>query len=226
MKQDAELMELISKDFTPAEGRGWSLDVVDISEAEARQGREFAIQILKIPPNSPELQHQKAEDAVPFLYRRGERMPTMSAGYSMRRRHLPFMRQARGDVLLTGLGIGMVANAASRLDTVSSVTVIELDKHLARMIRPQLLPGIKVEVADAWAWTPRNGAAYDVIWHDIWSQLNVPVVYPEHLRIMARYAAWLKPEGWQSCFEHEQIVRMAREAGLTSPGPDVPNQTV
>lgn len=196
--------------FQPVSGHGWDLVISDITEQDVEYQRQECRR-LGIPEDDRSAQAYLPEKAVPFLYKRGNPVPIMPGNQSMRTRHNIFMAQARGDVLLTGLGFGMIANAAARLPQVNSVTVVEIDKHLVRMMQPQLLPKVKVEIADAWRWTPRFDHLYDVIWHDIWSELNIAVVLSSHLDIMGRYGAWLKDGGWQSCFEHGQMLRYAEE---------------
>jgi len=197
------------------------LTVADITPADV----ELFWHEVSIRPGSeldPDNALFKPERSVSFLYRIGEAMPRMSSNYTMRLRHLPVMRVAHGDVLLTGLGLGMVAVGLLKLPTVRSVTVIELDKHLIRMMRSQLPPALKIEHADAFHWQPRFNARYDVIWHDIWSDLGIQRVLPEHQEIMDLYAYFLKPGGWQECFMHDRMVEVLRQkpGGLFCPTPD------
>lgn len=88
--------------------------------------------------------------------------------------HLDFMLRAHGHVLITGLGLGCVARGCLANPNVKSVTVIEQDSDVLRLVRPYLPPRIQIIRANAVAWirSKGNGPAlklFDCAWHDLWS---------------------------------------------------------
>lgn len=88
------------------------------------------------------------------------------------RDHLWFIGQAKGHVLINGLGLGMCALAAANKDDVLSVTVIEASEDVIKLVASQIShPKITVIHADAYEWTPPKGMVYDAVWHDVWDDL-------------------------------------------------------
>jgi hypothetical protein len=99
-----------------------------------------------------------------------------------------------GDVLVTGLGLGMVAEAILQPGSpVRCVTIVELSSDVIRLVGPYLdarYPGrIELVEADAFAWNAAAGRRYSVGWHDIWPDPLAPEVAMEVDRLQARYAA-------------------------------------
>lgn len=99
-----------------------------------------------------------------------------------------------GDVLVTGLGLGMVAETilTARPATVTSVTVLEASAEVIELVAPYLEARhparLAVVRADAFEWTPPAGARYSVVWHDIWPNPFDPRSVDESHELMARYA--------------------------------------
>lgn len=125
-----------------------------------------------------------------------------------RRTNLPFVARALqvgGDVLVAGLGLGMVLVPLLRSEAVASVTVLEREPEVVSLVEPALrsLPraepgaepgigGLRVVVADAHEWRPPSGAAYSAIYADLW-----PDICADNLEEMdafrIRYEPYLAP---------------------------------
>jgi hypothetical protein len=79
-----------------------------------------------------------------------------------------------GEVLITGLGLGLVAEAVLRPpdSPVKHVTILEIAPEVIKLVGPYLkrrYPGkITIVEASAFAWTPPAGRRFSVGWHDIW----------------------------------------------------------
>ena len=107
-----------------------------------------------------------------------------------------------GDVLLTGLGLGLVAEAMLRpaASTVRRVTVIELSPDVIRLVKPYLdrrYPGrVEVVEADAFTWVPPQGRRFTIGWHDIWPDPYTPAVAKDMRRLGGRYSAWCDWQGF------------------------------
>jgi hypothetical protein len=91
--------------------------------------------------------------------------------------HYDFVRQAKGHVLINGLGIGMSLNAilkneenGSRID---KVTVVEIDQDVIDLVGPHYLRDPRVEIvhASAFDYQPPKGIRYNAVWHDIWDSI-------------------------------------------------------
>lgn len=79
-------------------------------------------------------------------------------------------------VLINGLGLGMVLQAALSYDHVEHVDVVEADERVIKLIGPHYLkdPRVNIIHADAYeqarAW-PR-GSKWDIAWSDIWPEIS------------------------------------------------------
>jgi predicted membrane-bound spermidine synthase len=80
---------------------------------------------------------------------------------------------AHGNVLVAGLGIGLVIIPMCKNPVVKSVTVIEKNKDVIKLVEPHIRHK-KLEVihADIFDWKPENGRKWDIIWFDIWHGVN------------------------------------------------------
>jgi spermidine synthase len=98
-----------------------------------------------------------------------------------------------GDVLITGLGLGMVAETIlrSQPDSTTSVTVVEAASEVIDLVGPHLEAThpsrLTIVHADAFAWTPPEDVRFSVVWHDIWPNPFDPRSVTESRQLMARY---------------------------------------
>ena len=113
------------------------------------------------------------------------------------------IEQARvrgGDVLITGLGLGLVV--ASILEfpggQVTRVVVIERSADVIGLVAPSLESRydgqIEVINADAFKWLPPPERRFSVAWHDIWPNPHEPGVLAQAEQLERRYAPYC---GWQ-----------------------------
>jgi len=81
------------------------------------------------------------------------------------------IHKARGNVLVAGLGLGYVVYHMAKKKSVTSITVIEKDREIIKLIWPHLRKhiGHKVKViqADIYEWKPGK-QRFDYAWFDIW----------------------------------------------------------
>lgn len=80
------------------------------------------------------------------------------------------------DVLINGLGIGMVLQAMLDIPNVRSVTVIEISQEVINLVKPHYVnrygdKRLEVHWADALIWKPPANKRYAVVWHDIWNSI-------------------------------------------------------
>ena len=106
--------------------------------------------------------------------------------------HRDILAAARGDVLLLGLGIGLLPAMLADVDAVRSITIIERSTDVMRLVEPHLMSefgsrkGIRIITSDADTWQPA-GDRYDVVWID---HVLKPIQGDER-------EAWLaKARGW------------------------------
>lgn len=105
----------------------------------------------------------------------------MSDTPAEQRENTGFIVNATGDVLIAGLGIGMVIIPLLAKTTVKSVFVVEkshdvidlveapLRKELARRFGEERSYDLGVMEADIFDWEPPKGEKWDTIYFDIWA---------------------------------------------------------
>lgn len=124
------------------------------------------------------------------------------------RDHIEFIYQAKGHVLINGLGLGMCAKAAANKDEVLSVTVIEASEDVINLVAHQLdNPKITVIHSDAYTWAPPHGVVYDVVWHDIWDNLCTDNL-EEMTKLHRKYG---RRSVWQGSWGKEYLKSKQRE---------------
>lgn len=111
--------------------------------------------------------------------------------------HSYAVHQAKGSVLIMGLGIGMVVAACLKKPEVTDITVIELNPDVITLVGTHLKDArLTIIQADAMTWKPPKGKHYGMVWHDIW-----PDICSDNLKQMAtltrRYA---RKADWQGCW--------------------------
>lgn len=108
-------------------------------------------------------------------------------------------------VLLNGLGLGMVLQAALSYDHVEQVDVVEKDERIIKLVGPHYTrdPRVRIHHADAFVqctqWPPKSH--WDVGWTDIWGDPN-----PDHLGDMDEMDAMHEDLcAWHGCWGRDLI---------------------
>ena len=110
--------------------------------------------------------------------------------------HRYFMRVATGNVLLNGLGLGMVLQAILRKDDVEKVVVNEIDQDVINIVAPHYQDQrLVINHTDAFAWKP-NGIRFNSVWHDIWDNICEDNL-SEMKQLHRRYGHWLQQPSFQ-----------------------------
>lgn len=114
------------------------------------------------------------------------------------------LRAARGDVLLVGLGIGMVAVATCEKREVSSVTVLEIEPDVIRLVAPHIAHRkLRIVQADGWK-PPLRGRRFDMICVDIWHDLCVDN-WADIKMLCRKYRSFVRPGGLVTAWQKEHI---------------------
>lgn len=128
-----------------------------------------------------------------------------------KRTNADFCIHAHGDVLIGGLGIGMIVLAIQEKPEVKSITVIEKNQEVIDMVASQLNFNEKVKIicADVFEWKPEKGVKYDVSYMDIWNWINKDVYNDEMKPLKRKYARYLKskeenPKRYNKCWAEYQ----------------------
>lgn len=106
-----------------------------------------------------------------------------------------------GDVLITGLGLGLVAETILRSEpkSITSVTVVEASAEVIGLVGPYLKAShpsrLAIVHADAFEWIPPANTRYSVVWHDIWPSPFDPRCVIESRELIDRYAPYADWQG-------------------------------
>lgn len=117
-------------------------------------------------------------------------------------------------VLINGLGLGMVLQAALSYDHVRGVDVVESDERVIKLVGPHYTtdPRVNIIHADAydqikaWPLNPR-GERWDVAWSDVWPEISAA-----NLDSMDRlHAFYRKRSGWHGMWCRKECLALRRE---------------
>ena len=119
--------------------------------------------------------------------------------------------RARGDVLIAGLGIGMILVPILQKREVNSVTVVEKERDVIACVAPRFFPSAKLKVirADIWTWRPEPFPRYDAIYFDIWPDICTDNL-AEITKLHRAFRKYLKPDGWMDSWCRDYLRDMRR----------------
>lgn len=152
---------------------------------------DWSVETFEVDPMGSALSHIQAKHGLmgvtPGQYKRLKRNSTvvMSNTPMEIRTNSWIIHCGEGDILINGLGLGMVVSALLAKDTVTSITVIEKSADVIKLVAPtyQNDPRFNVIQADAFEYQPPKGIRYDYVWHDIWDDIcadNLPQMHKLH----------------------------------------------
>ena len=165
----------MTKLLTPAEKGDFKIEHFEVKE------RTFRIMLDGITPGT----------YVKLTYM-GE--VVMSNTPMERRTNASFVANAYGDVLIGGLGIGMIVMSIQAHEKVKSITIIEKNQEVIDLVASQLPFNSKVRIihADVFEWKPERGQRFDCIYMDIWNYINEDVYHDEMKPLKRKYGHYLK----------------------------------
>ena len=107
-----------------------------------------------------------------------------------------FVLNAHGDVLIGGLGIGMIVLAIQDLPEVTSITVIEKYPEVIELVGNQLPLNEKVKIThgDVFEWKPEKNQKFNCIYMGIWNWINSDIYREEMVPLTRKYAHYLVPK--------------------------------
>lgn len=121
-----------------------------------------------------------------------------------------FLDNAKGDILIFGLGIGLIVFPLLDDDDVKSITIVEVDSGLIDEVFPIIIkndPKSKVNIYLSNAFEFETNDMFDTIYFDIWADINQQA-FSEMKILSERFIKNLKPEGWIDswCSEEENYI--------------------
>lgn len=105
--------------------------------------------------------------------------------------HWSIIHAAKGDVLLNGLGLGVILTIILGKPDVKSVTVVEKSEDVIELVAPTYIDSrVSIIQADAFSFNPSK--RLNAVWHDIWDDIcedNISEMKTLHRRY-GRRAEW------------------------------------
>ncbi len=167
----------------------WTIETIEISEQDAKLDRIRA------------LMNDSDRFTPPGTYKRliCGKNTVMSNTPDEIRDHYPLYRNAGGQVLINGLGLGVCIEMI--LEKVWHITVIEKSEDVIKLVGPYYRENPKVTIihADAFDFKPPKGVKYNAVWHDVWNAIcidNLPemaLLHRKYGRITEWQGSWKKP---------------------------------
>ena len=146
----------------------------------------------------------------------------MSDTLMERSSNLDFLWRVNGDVLVAGLGIGLILIPALRNEAVESVTVIEKNQDVIQLVeqplRKYLLKRgglgslLTVVEADIFDWKPPKGKRWDTIYFDIWYDICTDNL-EEISKLKRKFARRLNrdnPKCWMGAWKEDDLRYLRR----------------
>lgn len=135
------------------------------------------------------------------------------------RDHIEPVRLSRGTCLITGLGLGCVVQGMLEKhkrddgEPVGKVIVIEKSEGVVDLVgsyfKDKYGDRFEIRNEDALTYKPPMGERYDVVWHDIWSNLCT-----DNLKQMERlHRKYGRRCDWQGSWGKEYLIRVRRREG-------------
>lgn len=108
-----------------------------------------------------------------------------------KRTNAGFVANAHGNVLIGGLGIGMILLAIQDKTDIEKITVVEKSAEVIELVKDQLPLNSKVEIvhADVWEYVP--SCKFNTIYMDIWNFINTDVYKGSMKPLLLRYRKFL-----------------------------------
>lgn len=125
------------------------------------------------------------------------------------------VHKANGDVLVAGLGLGMVLVPMLSKPEVRRVTVLESNRHVIALVEDAVRAYVgcllecklQVILADVFVWKPWPGAKWDTLYFDVWKDICTDNL-PEITKLKRRYAKRLNrdnPNAWMGAWVEERL---------------------
>lgn len=111
-----------------------------------------------------------------------------------KRTNREFVANAHGNVLIGGLGIGLILLAIQDKDDVEQITVVEKNKEVVELVGSQLPLNSKVYIVNDDVFQYKPLFKYNTIYMDIWNYINKDVYNDQMKPLISRYRRYLVPK--------------------------------
>jgi spermidine synthase len=142
-----------------------------------------------------------------MLYDKSQSKPMMTDNEFEMITNQKFIDNAKGDVIIFGLGIGLIVYPLLQDDNIKSITIVEVDKDLIDETFSILLKAdtkSKLKVVNSDAFQYQDDKKYDTIYFDIWAIINEQSFH--EMKVLSnKFSSNLNQDGWIDswCSEEE-----------------------
>lgn len=120
--------------------------------------------------------------------------------------HQDFIMKANGNILVAGLGLGMVVKALLKKDNVLHITVVEKSSDVIKLVAP-FYQDNRVSIINNDIFDYKPACKFDFAWFDIWTYISEDN-YKEMVKLNRQFGRYVKmKEHW--CYN--QCRAMAKE---------------
>ena len=115
----------------------------------------------------------------------------MSDTQMEKRTNEKFIRNAHGNILIAGLGIGMIVLPIQDCEDVESITIIEKNKDVIELVLKKIPLNSKVKIinADIFDFIPNQ--KFNTVYFDIWNYINTDVYSNEMKPLISKFRKYL-----------------------------------
>lgn len=118
-------------------------------------------------------------------------------------------------VLIHGLGIGLILQAAIKAPHVREIDVVEIDPDVIQLVAPHYYEMaykagklLWIHRGDAYAFRFAPGRRWDLAWHDVWDHISSANL-PQMSKLKRRYGSRVE---WQGCWAEDQCRAGSKQA--------------
>ncbi|MCK9544357.1 MAG: hypothetical protein M0R03_20245 [Novosphingobium sp.] len=116
--------------------------------------------------------------------------------------NLEFLWKAKGDILIGGLGLGIMPLILSKMEGVKSVTIIEKEQDVIDLVWKQLRCSRHIDLVRGDVFTYDTDRKFDVVYMDIWADLNQDTD-SEAIVLEEKYKNYLSQNGFILSWEQK-----------------------
>jgi len=117
---------------------------------------------------------------------------------------------AKGRVLISGLGLGIAAEIVLQIPLVTEVIVVEIDNDVVKLVGLHLCAKYEKSLVivndDIFKWKPMKGVRYGAVWHDIWGSICSDNL-PEMKKLKSKFCRRADWQGFWAYYDHLRIRR-------------------
>lgn len=115
-----------------------------------------------------------------------------------------FAENAKGDVLVFGLGLGVLFDLVD-WNKINLMNIVELNQEVIDLIEPYL-NNSKISIIKGDALSYETTAKYDTVYFDIWPNVCLDN-WEEMVILKEKGKEWLKEDGWVGCWLDTELYR-------------------